>query len=306
MDHSFSQAVAAAVPTVALTPQTQKLAFEQALLAVDYVAAPAGDAQGLLLLVNGYGRHRSDFRAFRKRIGALMPALATVSLDNRGSGETENASTAFDVARLARDARFVADVFARRLGLSGFSALGVSMGGMICQSLATDHSTPRDPVQLRKLILVSSTAGGVGRIWPERFDDARHLVYRPWPTDEAGMRQRMERYFGSRFQASAPLIIDTMIKNLLRSTAGAEANARSAQQFHASAGFDGAEGLSGIEVPTLVVSGEEDAIIPHENALYLYKHLPQAALVSYPGVGHLILVEEPEKFVADVARFLQA
>ena len=285
---------------------TQFMTFEKAQLAVDFVPASGPATRQLLLLVNGYSRTRGDFRAFRKRLGALAPDVATLSLDNRASGETHNELETFDVAQMARDARFVAQIFAQKLDLPSFAALGVSMGGMICQRLAFDMEQDAERglplAKLSHLVLVSTTGGGKSRTWPGGREPA--LVYKPWPRDEPTMRARMEKYFGPRFRKSSPLLIEMMIKNMLKATGDVQADARSGAQFTASASFDGTGFLEQIRAPTLLVTGTEDAIIPAENARTLVASLRDARLLEYPEVGHLILIEEPEKFVADVCTFL--
>ena len=287
---------------VELSPGTQFMTFEHAQFAVDYVPQSGPEATQLLLLVNGYGRTRGDFRAFRKRISALHPGLATVSFDNRSSGETRNDLPSYDVAQMARDAHFVAERFARKMDLQSYAALGVSMGGMICQRLASDAEQRKGGLKLSHLVLVSTTPGGHLRVWPGAREPL--LTYVPWPRDEVSMRTRMEKYFGPRFRRSSPLLVDMMIKNMLKATSDPQADSRSGAQFAASAHFDGTSFLSQIKTPTLVVTGTEDAIIPAENARALVATLRDARLVEYPEVGHLILIEEPEKFVADTASFL--
>lgn len=306
------------------------LEWDGARIAYD-VECPTPEPRTLLLLVNGYQRNRLDFRAFRKRLAAAAPHVATLALDNRGCGETRfvgSAPETLTLERMARDAGALANAFAERMGLGGFSMLGISMGGMVSQILAS-HCTA-----VEKLVLVSTTAGGHGRVWPDhvgRVDPkavGESVTYRPWPTDEEGMRKRMVRYFGPRFRERAPLLIDTMVKNMLKANArkpegGDEGNGErngegnavgtaaesptergSRLQFHASASFDGTGLLAHVDAETLVVTGSDDAIIPKENAYFLQAHLPSARLVEYEGVGHLVLIEEPEAFVMDVAGFL--
>lgn len=62
--------------------------------------------------------------------------------------------------------------------------------------------------------------------------------------------------------------------------------------------------LQRITAPTLLVWGEQDGAIPFSNAADYMKALPQAKLVSFPGVGHLPHEEAPAKTVAPVRAFL--
>lgn len=303
-----------------------RLAFDVLVPRLTPEPSPEPQARRLLLLVNGYQRTRADFRAFRKRLAVLAPHLVTVSLDNRGCGETvltDVINHPLTLDRLAQDAgalgAAVASVVtnpsaeANTGGLAPssakFAVLGISMGGMVAQILAARCQS------VSACVLVSTTAGGHGRIWPDHIDPKEQRAYRQWPTDEAGMKRKMARYFGPRFLARSPLLVDMMVKNMLKAqrgeaVLGGEADSSSGHpngsrlQFEAAANFDGTGLLADINCPTLVVTGDKDFIIPQENADYLLSRLPQAILVRYAEAGHLVLVEEPERFVVDVANFL--
>ena len=54
---------------------------------------------------------------------------------------------------------------------------------------------------------------------------------------------------------------------------------------------------------TIIITGDEDKIIPYENSVYLNSNINNSKLIVYKNVGHLILIEEPEIFVQDIASF---
>jgi 3-oxoadipate enol-lactonase len=60
-----------------------------------------------------------------------------------------------------------------------------------------------------------------------------------------------------------------------------------------------------IDVPVLVVVGEEDALTPPSEAEAMVEELPNARLVPIPGAGHLAPLERPGEFDAEVIGFLQ-
>lgn len=278
------------------------LETEGARIAYDYEAPTSGDAQSLLVLVNGFARPRSDFRAFRKRIHAQLPQLASLALDNRGAGESEGGLDGLTVEMMARDAAILARSYATALKLSGYQALGISMGGMICQVWSAC-----DP-NVRSLTLVSTTAGGASRAWPAGSDPAalRERGFSPWPKDFESMHRRMVRYFGPKFRKSSPLLIEMMVKNMLKSQGESVAHARAEAQYNATVSFDGTEYAEAIRCPTLVLTGTEDEIIPKENADILCSLISQAKKVELEAMGHLLLIEDPENFVAHVRSFIEA
>ncbi len=59
-----------------------------------------------------------------------------------------------------------------------------------------------------------------------------------------------------------------------------------------------------VAVPTLVMWGEEDALIPFSAAGWYMDALPNAELVHYPGIGHLPMEEAPERSIADLRSWL--
>jgi pimeloyl-ACP methyl ester carboxylesterase len=65
-----------------------------------------------------------------------------------------------------------------------------------------------------------------------------------------------------------------------------------------------AQGLAAIHVPTLVLHGEDDHMIPLADGRAFAAAIPDATLITYPKVGHLPQVENPERSAADVAAFL--
>ena len=68
---------------------------------------------------------------------------------------------------------------------------------------------------------------------------------------------------------------------------------------------DAAPSLAEIRVPTRVFCGTEDAITPMSEAETLVRMIPGARLVAIPKAGHLSNLENPERFNAELERFLQ-
>jgi pimeloyl-ACP methyl ester carboxylesterase len=68
---------------------------------------------------------------------------------------------------------------------------------------------------------------------------------------------------------------------------------------------DSSELLAGTDVPTLIVRGEQDALIPLEEAEAMATLIPKAEVVVLAGAGHLPPVEAPEEFTGALARWLE-
>jgi pimeloyl-ACP methyl ester carboxylesterase len=62
--------------------------------------------------------------------------------------------------------------------------------------------------------------------------------------------------------------------------------------------------IAGVTAPTLILWGEEDRLIPVEAGRWLAKTMPNAALVTYPKIGHLPQEEAVEATLADLTPWL--
>ena len=246
----------------------------------DQEPPPARKMQ-LLLLLNGFQRPRSDFRALRRRLHAQVPGLVTLALDHRGSGETNdgnlNASHS-SIEGMSTDAKIVAHHVLTQVKLDSYSVLGISMGGMIAQTLAAQDKS------VAKLILAS--------------------------TSSKGFRQRtapipLQNYFGRMFAASHTAMVDAFVQSVLKDTKSDEAKLRAAWQRTAIDAFDGGSQLPKILARTVIISGDDDAVVPHAHSEEIHRQLPHSELITYPQTGHILLVENPERFANDVATFLK-
>ena len=300
--------------SLSLLPGTQFWRTRGARVAFD-VTVPDG-AVGCLVLVNGFQRPRADYRAFRKRLSLSFPNLATLSLDNRGVADTElfpeedPSPEAIDqcgignwgVRRMAQDVIELSHWFQMQSGLKSSAVLGISMGGMIAQTACL-----ADPNLFQGMVLVSTTAGGQSRTWPalkEGSSGFSRKEFVPWPTDYESMHERMSRYFGARFARENPFLIEVMSKNMISSRNGQGSDSGSRFQFAAARDFAAEDLLRDLKIPALILTGDEDSVIPPENSQTLKKLIPKSHLKVYDEVGHLILAEAPERFEKDVAEFL--
>ena len=54
----------------------------------------------------------------------------------------------------------------------------------------------------------------------------------------------------------------------------------------------------------ILVHGDSDPLIPYPNGQYLAEHIKGARLVTFPGVGHISMIESPERFNRELMEFL--
>jgi pimeloyl-ACP methyl ester carboxylesterase len=220
--------------------------------------------------------------------GRQVPALAArhrvVTPENRGSGRTRVAAD--DGVRTPE--RFAGDVLALLdgLGLGRVHLVGASMGGAIVQAFAL-----RWPERLRSLVVACSTPGGphavsappdvIGALVAGAADGA--------PPDAA--RAALEAVFHPATFARRP---DAVAFYEGTKRAWPHGGAEIARRAAGLAGFDAWEGLASLAVPTLVLTGADDRLVPPENARRIAARVAGAELAVIPESAHVFFVEQAE------------
>jgi 3-oxoadipate enol-lactonase len=262
------------VPTVRLNDITVNYSLE-------------GDGAETLVLVNGLA---DDLESWGFQMPDLLDAgLRVLRFDNRGIGATDRPAGPYTARQLADDTKALVD----HLELDRFHLLGVSMGGMIAQeyalaygqdlaslTLACTYAAP-GPFCSRMFALWADMAGQMGvpavmrdvTLWAftvpffsDRPDDAAEFE-----TAMAGLDQSLEAYLA---------------------------------QLNVIQTHDTTQRLAGIGVPTLVLAGEEDILIPVRLSRSLHDAIPGARWATVPG-GHACLWESPGPFNQTVVDFVR-
>lgn len=272
-------------------------------LAFDFIPSTE-KTQHILFLVNGFQRNRQDFRAFRRKLKNAAPSVATVSFDNRYSpGETEtHSSSLLNMADIAQDLLLLVGTFLKKCEISSWSVLGISMGGMIAQIAALQAPLP----QPEYAFFVSTTAGGPSRVFPPRVTKGTQLQYTPYENPDHVQRS-MKRYFGQKFLASHPLAFQNMCQSIWKQRQNPSPHANPQEQFRESLSFDVEKYRESTDISSIqfvLMSGDEDGVIPVENIEALKAVFSRSHVHIYPGVGHLLLLEIGDLFLQDVVSYL--
>jgi 3-oxoadipate enol-lactonase len=238
-----------------------------------------------LLLVHGLGYARWGWEPV---VDGLTEANQVVLFDNRGIGESDAPAGPYTVQDMAEDAVAVLDA----AGLERAHVLGTSLGGMIALQLALDH-----PERVDRLVLACTTPGGAGAApMPERtvrlLSEAHEL-----PT-EVALRRFVENGFGPD---PDPVQIERILKHRISTAQAPEAWAA---QAAAGAAFDVWERLADIRTRTLVLTGDQDAVVDPKNSELLAARIPDARLEVFAGCGHLFFWEQPDRFIDTVKESL--
>lgn len=187
----------------------------------------------------------------------------------------------------------------QKLGIERFVLAGNSMGGGVAWNYALAH-----PERLRGLALVASSG------WPEPSRKPPPLVFRLAQSDllEPLLLKVTPRALiasGLRAAVADPSIMSEaeidMYWELLRYPGNRQATLDRGDTPRERAS---AADLSKLRVPTLVMAGAKDRLLPVEGSHWFARVIPNATKVIYPEIGHIPMEELPDRSSADLGRWL--
>lgn len=243
-----------------------------------------------LLLVNGYAATGADWDP--TFLGALAVTHEVICPDNRGLGGSELGDGELTVDCMAADLEALLDA----RGIASAGVVGWSMGGFVAQQLAR-----RAPGRVEALALLSTDPGGPETVVADPAVWARL-------TDRSGTpRDQASRLIALLFPAALAPAIDRDFGDLVAAGRAALSPAALSAQEAAMEAWHrdeqpraaGAEGM-----PTLVVHGGEDEVIPAANAELLAARWPGAEVEIVAGAAHAVMAQEAERVAASIGALL--
>jgi glutaryl-CoA dehydrogenase len=239
-----------------------------------------------LLLINGIGASLELLEPF---VRALDPACEVIRFDPPGVGGSAEPSGPYRFTGLCA---LIASMLTE-LGVDVVDVLGISWGGAVAQ-----HFAAFQRARCRRLVLVSTATGSL--MVPARPSVLAHMVTPRRYLDRAFM----ERVAGSIYGGSAredPERIAAAMNNGNR----VGPSRGYLYQLTAGAGWTSVPFLPLLRQRTLILSGDDDPIIPLANARLMKLLIPKARLHVFHG-GHLGLVSEATELAPIVDAFLTA
>jgi len=242
-----------------------------------------------LVLVMGYG---GSLRIWPETfVDKLARKFTVLTYDNRGTGlsiipqNTED----YTIKAMADD---LFDVV-QTLGIESHHLLGYSMGSCIAQQYLHDH-----PEHVRSLFLMCGTAGGAlyakpskelstalanpqGKTLWDIYMYTWNLMYSP----EAF--ERCQPAFKAIYESSK----DTPTRPLAL-----------VGHSHAFRGFDGSSYLAGFRLPTTILAGREDRLMPALNSENLANNIAGARLVMLDDCEHGPHIQSEDEVVTEIER----
>lgn len=238
-----------------------------------------GSGEPLLLIQGMSGTHVAWGEAFK---GALEESFDVVAFDNRGIGLSERISEPFTIAEMAEDTAALLD----ELGWESAHVLGISMGGMIAQELALAH-----PGRLRSLSLGCTYCGGPGsQLMPQENAEKLLAGFASGDRDKA-IRAGYEVNLSPSFRADENAF--AAFHEMATSVPAAREIIQ--LQLQAIVGHDTSARLSEVAVPTLIVHGTVDGVLPCANGEMIAGLMPSARFETLTDVGHMFWWEQPQR-----------
>lgn len=242
-----------------------------------------------LLLIEGLGY--ASWSWFRQ-IEVLSDSYSVVSFDNRGVGKSDKPDIPYSIELMADDVALLLE----SLNIKKAHILGVSMGGYIAQTLAINY-----PHKVKSLVLGCTSFGGPQSI-PLTEEALRSMLKVEGLNAEEVIRQGLKVAISPEFVRAYPDVVDQLVAWRLVNPTPRYAWER---QFAAARAFNVESQLNKINVPTLVITGSEDIVVPPQNSSMLAERIFGAQLVIIPGGGHLFFIEKAEEFNGTVLEFLK-
>ena len=224
----------------------------------------------------------------------VAPQLArthrVILLDNRGTGQTRVRNVVVHrVSAMAADIAAVLDA----AGETSAHMVGFSMGGMIAQQFAIDF-----PQRLRSLTLLGTHPGGMWAV--QASARVRQLLFaKAHMAADESLRQMRPHTYGVR-TPDALFEEDALVRLANQPTA------RDYQaQLYGLIYWSAYQHLQQVTVPTLVMHGLQDALIPPANGRLIASRLPRATLLELPEASHWLMTDCNAECLQAIEQHLQ-
>jgi len=248
-----------------------------------------GEGEPMLLIQGMSGNHLAWGEPF---LSDLERDFDVVAYDHRGVGRSSAVTDPFTITELADDAA----ALIAALGWEAAHVVGISMGGMVAQELALRH-----PDRIRTLTLGCTYAGGEGSALTSSqvstklaeammAGDPDRAIATAYEVNVSPGYGADKSAYGTFYEMATALPTPVPVIML---------------QMRAIAAHNTLDRLHEISVPTLVIHGTVDEMLPYSNAVLIASKIPDAQLETLEGVGHMFWWEQPERSAAAIRSLVE-
>jgi pimeloyl-ACP methyl ester carboxylesterase len=231
----------------------------------------------VVVLLHGFPFNRSMWSAQVADVGAVYRLITP---DLRGHGETAAPEGVYTMEAMASHVIELLDA----LGITEPVVLGgLSMGGYVALAAIAKH-----PERFRALMLMNTRASADS---PEAAKGREDLAKKVEAAESAEpvVEAMLPKLFSPITRERRPEVIGPIRDAMAKTTARAVAGALRGMAIRP----DRTDDLGSIRVPTLVLAGADDAVVPVAEARAMASAIPNARFALVPEAGHLAPVENP-------------
>jgi len=235
-----------------------------------------------LALISGLGY---PLWQWHKMVPFLAKHFQVITFDNRGVGQSDKPSGPYSAQMLAADTAGLLDV----LGIEKAAIMGHSMGGFIAQAMALDF-----PEKVSELILCSTNFGGPNHVpvTSEAFAVLSDTTSDPLTRFTNGLKVSTAPGWADAHPDIVKEWVEWRVANPMDLAGYQSQFAIGLALTSEEASFENK--LPKVSVPTLILFGAHDKVVPPENAELLQKQIRRSQTTIIPDAGHFFPIEVPE------------
>ncbi|MBI5842183.1 MAG: alpha/beta fold hydrolase [Chloroflexi bacterium] len=245
----------------------------------------------LLVLISGLGY---SLWQWHRMVPFLAEHFQVITFDNRGVGQSDRPAGPYSAQMLAADTAGLLDA----LGIQKAVVMGHSMGGFITQAMALDF-----PQKVEKLILCSTNFGGPRHVpvTAEAMKVLSDVTSDPLTRFKNGLSVSTAPGWAEKNPEMIEEWVKWRVANPIDPAPYQAQMAIGLGLLPEAAAFENQ--LSRLNVPTLILFGAHDKVVPPANASLLAEKIAGSKVVIFPDAGHFFPIEIAEAAARAVIEF---
>ncbi|HEY0547800.1 MAG TPA: alpha/beta fold hydrolase [Pyrinomonadaceae bacterium] len=243
-----------------------------------------------LVLIPGFG---NGLWIWFKQVPALAARFRVITFDPRGISRSQAPDEPISIRLIADDVA----ALVRQLEIESAHILGASFGGFVAQEFALAYS-----LMTRSLTLCCTSYGGPHHV-PPPLTTLQAIASTKGLNTEERVRENLLLAFSPGYLEANGDEVEQVIEMRAANPVPEYAYLH---QLQAAMVFNTEARVAEIKTPTLVITGDEDIIVPFDNSRNLAAKIPGAKLVIIKGGSHTFFIEQADEFNRAVTEFISS